>query len=98
MSLVGVQNFNVYAVNGSGTYDLGLYNSTTGALTLTSDPNVTTAYVLQFIPSQTDWISNPVLPITSFTDYATGHYPQLIITIFLLMLICLAVSLMWRRL
>jgi hypothetical protein len=96
-SLVGYQNFKVYEVNGTGTYDLGLYNSSTDALTLARDNNVSYAYVLQFVPSSTDYFGHPLLGVESFFDYSNSHYPALLFLVFMCALFALVVYLARRK-
>jgi len=97
MSYVGYQNFRVYEVNGTGTYDLGLYNSSTDALTLARDSNVSYAYVLQFVPSSTDYFGHPLAGVESFFDYSNTHYPDILFVVFLVACIALVVYLARRE-
>jgi len=93
MSLSGYQNFHIYEVNGTGTYDLGIYNSSTEALDLAPDGNHSYAYVAQFVPSTTDYFADPMLAVSSWFDYTNSHYPSLIMIVFLACLLGIAVYL-----
>jgi hypothetical protein len=97
MSLAGYQNFRIYEVNGTGTYDRGLYNSSTDALNLAPDGNLSYAYVLQFVPSSTDYIAHPLLVVGSFFDYTNTHYPDILVLVFVVACVALVVYLARRK-
>lgn len=97
MSLVGYQNFRVYEVNGTGTYNLGLYNSSTDVLNLAPDGNLSYAYVLQFVPSSTDYFGHPLVAVESFFDYTNSHYPDILVLVFIAGCICLVIYLARRN-
>lgn len=97
MSLTGYQNFRIYEVNGSGTFNRGLFNSSTDAIDLAPDGNLSYVYVLQFVPSTTDYFSNPLMAVESFSDYANSHYPALIFIVFIFALCALVVYLARRK-
>lgn len=97
MSFTGYQNFRVYQVNGTGTYDLGLFNSSTDALTIAPDGNISYAYVLQFVPSSVDYIGHPLVAVESFFDYSNTHYPDILFLVFLVACCGLVVYLARRK-
>lgn len=95
-SLVGYQSFKIYSVDGLGTHDLGLYNSTSEELILQSDVNVSTAYILQYVPTHTDFWSDPAIGLESFSGYVTTHYGSWLAIFFLALLAALAFALARR--
>jgi len=89
----GYQSFGIYQVNINGTNFLGIYNSTSESLLI--DPN--SSYILQFVPSTSDYLADPMLGTTDLLDYFTSHFPAMVVFFFIVCLCCIAIYLAKRR-
>jgi hypothetical protein len=89
----GYQSFHIYQVNGTGTYNLGLFNSTSDPINIADGSGGSAALILQFVPSTSDYINSPLLVVTNFIGYTSGHYPDLVVFFFLACLGAIAIAL-----
>jgi hypothetical protein len=91
------QTFHIYEVNANGTWDRGLYNSSSDALTLETSTNQSSAFILQFVPSTSDFWADPNIGIGQFFDNVAGHYQAYLTVLFLFALFCIAIYLARRK-
>lgn len=89
----GYQSFHIYTVNGTGTYDLGVYNSTTDPLDLQDGSNTSAVFILQFVPSTADFYNDPMIGVAQFSENVNQHYTAYLAVFVIFCLFCIAIGL-----
>ena len=91
------QSMHIFEVNSSGTWDLGLYNSSADSVILETGANSSSVFILQYVPTTADFWSSPLLGIEQFLGWNLGHYPDLLAVFFIFCLFCIAFYLVFNK-
>jgi hypothetical protein len=90
-------SFHILEVNGTGTYDLGLYNTSSDSYTRRTEKNESVVFIMQYVPSNSDFVASPMTGINQFVDWVLGRYADLLAVFFIIALICIAIALAWSK-